>query len=301
MNDKGDFHVICEIINKYFDSFSIWISKLSVGKFFFFLLFVLIGSGQVQKIIFSRSSDNWIDTLTILFVLMCIAIKFLITSKVKADNKAHDALEIAEKQTLLRQLSEAKIQVLQSQIEPHFLFNTLSSLQFLIESDPKKANQMLLNLSTYLRYALPQIREYKAMSTIGREMENIQAYLKIMEIRMGENLKLVFNVDEQLNNAFFPSMMLQPVVENAIKHGIELSMDGGLIEIKIHKENEQLVVCVHNTGYNRQNYSKTSGNGIALQNIEERLNHIYQGKSSLDINSEENSFTVTFKVPFLLS
>lgn len=283
-----------------FDIFALWISGLSWGKFIFFIiLFNMISHmvlNQMSEGFFYRLFDN----LTSLFIFGAIGIKIFLKNKIKSEAQLKEAQLIAEKETLQRQLAEAKVQIMQAQIEPHFLFNTLSSLDYLILTDQKKASKMLLSLVTYLRYALPQIRENQSFSTLGKEIENIQAYLSIMEIRMGDRLHVDYYIDDSLKQTPFPSMTLQPIVENAIKYGIEESVEDGVITISAHHNEDILEVCVSDTGpgleYSQNNNKK--GNGMALKNIKDRLSMLYDNQASITImNHAPRGVIVKIAIP----
>ena len=118
---------------------------------------------------------------------------------------------------------------MQAQVEPHFLFNTLASVQFLTETDPPKAGQMLGHLLAYLRAALPQLRS--ASTTLGQEADLAQAYLSIMQMRMGSRLAFAVDVPAELRTQPLPPMLLMSLVENAVKHGIEPKAEGGNVRI----------------------------------------------------------------------
>lgn len=283
-----------------FDIFALWISGLSWSKFIFFIiLFNMISHmvlNQMSEGFFYRLFDN----LTSLFVFGAIGIKIFLKNKIKSEAQVKEAQLIAEKETLQRQLAEAKVQIMQAQIEPHFLFNTLSSLDYLILTDQKKASKMLLSLVNYLRYALPQIRENQSFSTLGKEVENIQAYLNIMEIRMGDRLHIKYHIDDSLKQIPFPSMTLQPIVENAIKYGIEESVDDGEIVISAYHNEDILEVCVSDTGpglEHSQNNNK-KGNGISLKNIKERLAMLYDNQANIIImNNAPKGVIVKIAIP----
>lgn len=299
MDENKDLERAKIIAKEKFDIFAKWISSLSWGKFIVFIILTSIISTKFQEL-FISNDNNWLNSLTGIFIFVSIAIKLLMTNKVKTDKKVDDALSLAEKETLLRQLSDAKVQVMQAQIEPHFLFNTLSSLQYLIESDPIKANKVLGSLIKYLRYALPQIRENKATSTIEKEIENISAYLSIMEIRMGDRLKYDFKIPSNLLFHSFPVMMLQPIVENAIKYGIEESIKGGSIHIEVKEIDNNLYLSVIDTGagLDTKKVMLNKGNGMALQNIKERLELLYGNNASFSMEPHRpQGVVVTISIP----
>lgn len=294
---KEDISNVGVFMKEKFDIFSIWISGLSWGKFILFIILTSFISNILQDILTNGDDNNWIHKLTGLFILLSFGVKILINSKVRAEERVSLAEDLAEKEALKRQLIEAKIQVMQAQIEPHFLFNTLSSLQYLIESDTDKAKIMLTSLINYLRYALPQIRENQAISTVGKEMDNIKSYLDIMQIRMGERLVYEINIPDLIRQLNFPAMVLQPVVENAIKYGIEESITGGKITLSGEHKDGCLIISVVDTGLGFQN-KKSGGNGMALNNIRERLKMLYANEAHLLISENQpHGVIVQIKIP----
>lgn len=283
-----------------FEVFSLWVSGLSWGKFIFFIILF----NMVSHMFLNQMGEGFIsklfDNLTSLFIFGAIGIKIFLKSKMKSQAQVKEAQLLAEKETLQRQLAEAKVQIMQAQIEPHFLFNTLSSLDYLILTDQAKASKMLLSLVTYLRYALPQIRENQSFNTLGKEIENIQAYLSIMEIRMGDRLHVNYYIDDSLKNIPFPSMTLQPIVENAIKYGIEESVEDGIINISAHHNEDILEVCVIDTGpgLEHSHNNNKKGNGISLKNIKERLSMLYDNQANFIImNNAPKGVIVKISIP----
>jgi LytS/YehU family sensor histidine kinase len=170
-----------------------------------------------------------------------------------------------------KELTVAKLSLLHAQVEPHFLYNTLASAQLLTRSDPARADQMLGNLITYLRHSLP--RTENALSTVGEELERARAYLEILKIRMGARLQLQIDVPEPLRMVLFPTMMLQTLVENAIKHGLEPQPGGGTVWILARSEGGAIAVTVADDG--RGFSAEGGGTGIGLRNVKERLRLAY--------------------------
>jgi sensor histidine kinase YesM len=164
-------------------------------------------------------------------------------------------------------------------VEPHFLYNTLASAQILTRTDPAGADQMLGNLITYLRYSLPRTED--SLSTIGEELERARAYLDIMKIRMGTRLQLQIEVADNLRAVLFPSMMLQTLVENAIKHGLEPQSGGGTIWILARHNDQSVAVTVADDG--RGFSAEGAGTGIGLRNVRERLRLAYGSAASFAI------------------
>jgi signal transduction histidine kinase len=170
-----------------------------------------------------------------------------------------------------KELTVAKLSLLHAQVEPHFLYNTLASAQLLTRSDPARADQMLGNLITYLRHSLPRTDD--ALSTVGEELERASAYLDILKIRMGARLQLQIDVPEPLRLARFPTMMLQTLVENAIKHGLEPQSGGGTVWILARSLDASIAVTVADDG--RGFSAEGGGTGIGLHNVRERLRLAY--------------------------
>jgi len=188
--------------------------------------------------------------------------------------------QAAAQQTVTeKELTVAKLSLLHAQVEPHFLYNTLASAQYLTRSDPARADEMLGNLITYLRHSLPRTED--SLSTLGEELERARAYLEILKIRMGNRLNLQIEVPEALKSIPFPAMMLQTLVENAIKHGLEPKSGGGTVWIIARTIDDSLAVTVADDG---QGFNAgSSGTGIGLKNVRERLRLAYGGTASFAI------------------
>ena len=225
--------------------------------------------------------------LVVLFAYLA-ASKIVVRKVAQADAKVRTAVNAAEREAMERQLVQARLQVLQAQVEPHFLFNTLAAVDYLIETEPPRASQMQKALITYLRGALPQMRIES--STLGREMRLIRSYLDLMKMRIEDRLEVVIAVPGALENAEFPPMMLQSLVENAVKHGIEPRTEGGRISVCAGSTPSQLWVEVSDTGVGLPDGDlmdgPTSGTGLGLQNIRERLSVLYPAQSRLTLRSD---------------
>jgi Histidine kinase len=178
-----------------------------------------------------------------------------------------------------KELAVAKLGLLHAQVEPHFLYNTLGSAKYLIKSDPAKAEEMLDNLIMYLRHSLPRTED--AASTLGEELERARAYLEILQIRMGARLQTQIDVPEELKSIPFPTMMLQTLVENSIKHGLEPKSGGGTIWVLARTNEKGVAVTVADDG--RGFNTETAGTGIGLKNVRERLKLAYGDVASFGI------------------
>ncbi|MDQ6646434.1 MAG: histidine kinase [Pseudomonadota bacterium] len=178
-----------------------------------------------------------------------------------------------------KELAIARLNLLQAQVEPHFLYNTLANAQVLVRTDPASADKMLGYLIQYLRHSLPRTDD--ALSTLGEELERSRAYLEILKIRMGSRLTLQIDVPDALVSTALPPMMLQTLVENAIKHGLEPRPGDGTVWIFARLEDARVAITVADDG--RGFGGEASGSGIGLKNVRERLRLIYGAAGSLVI------------------
>ena len=186
---------------------------------------------------------------------------------------------------------EAQLKMLQAQIEPHFLFNTLANVSSLIDSDPKLAKQLLERLNDWLRIALLRTRSERA--TLGDELDMLSNYLNILTIRFGDRLRWLIEVEEAARRLPFPPMLLQPLVENAVRHGIEPKLSGGEIFIRASLANDTLRVSVSDNG---GGFVNESGSGTGLNNVRARLSALFSiaGKLTLENNA---GTTATLELP----
>jgi signal transduction histidine kinase len=228
-------------------------------------------------------------------IVASFIIKAVAGGKRRAELTADEATKRAETEQLERTVLEARMEALQAQIEPHFLFNTLASIDQLIQTDPPRASKMQQSLIRYLRSAMPQMREGSRPS-LGQQINLCSAFLEIMAVRMEERLQPVVSVPEGLKSAVFPSMMLQTLVENAIKHGLEPKPEGGRLEIGAEIVDGQLAVHVLDTGAGFQPKAEA---GVGLANVRERLNALYNGRAELIISVPPAGGTcATIRVPY---
>ncbi len=251
--------------------------------------------GDEERVVHVRLG-NYLPQLAFLFILLSAAIKIAYAGRVKAEAKAAEAQEVAEAESLKRQVTEARMAAMQAQVEPHFLFNTLASIDHLIEVDPPRASRMQKNLIALLRASMPAMRE-KA-THLGRELEVVRPYLEILKVRMEGRLQAQVDVSEGLYSADFPPMMLQSLVENAIKHGLEPKADGGSLAVSAEVAHGKLHVSVADTGVGFAR-AATAGTGTGLTNIRERLKLIYGDAAELRITPNAPTGTrVTIVVPY---
>jgi len=192
-----------------------------------------------------------------------------------------------------RQMSEARLQALRAQIEPHFLFNTLANVQRLYQTEPGLGRKMLANFVAYLRAALPEMRRDE--TTLRQEVDLARAYLNVLQVRMGERLTFRLDVPSELGALRFPPLALSTLTENAIKHGLNPLPEGGSIEIAARVEGLQLRVQVADTGAGLR---QASGSGAGLANLRARLAALYGEQARLDIEANvPRGIRATIAVP----
>jgi hypothetical protein len=218
-----------------------------------------------------------------LFMVLLIA-KFFVDRARRAQTLAEEKTTEAEQASLQRQITEARLQALQAQVEPHFLYNTLANVQALIEVDPPAAGTMVGHLIDYLRAALPKMRE--SQSTVAQELELARAYLAILKMRMGERLEFMIDAEPAAAALPFPPLMLPSLVENAIKHGIEPVREGGRIAISARVEQQRLVLSVVDSGrgLSASLSAPAPGTGVGLANIRERLQALHGDGARLSLD-----------------
>lgn len=178
-----------------------------------------------------------------------------------------------------RHAEEARLKLLETQLEPHMLFNTLANLRALIAVDPERAQQMLDHMIAYLRATLDASRA--TTHPLGAEFERLHDYLELMAIRMGPRLAFALDLPRELEALPVPTLLLQPLVENSIQHGLEPKVQGGRIDVRAHRDGARLLIEVNDSGVG--NGSATgAGSGFGLAQIRERLAAVYGAAASLD-------------------
>jgi signal transduction histidine kinase len=215
---------------------------------------------------------------------------------------ANTKLSAAKKESdVARQLTETKLRMLQAQIEPHFLFNTLASAQQLASHGAPEAAKLIGHLVRLLRISIPSMRDERG--ALQREFEQINAYLAIMQTRMGDRLQFEVTSPPELADFPLPPALAMTLVENAIKHGIEPSRDGGRVDVRATEANGLLTITVADTGVGlaASAKEKETGSGIGLSNIAQRLQAIYGDHAKLSV--KENAphgciATLTFPLEF---
>jgi two-component system sensor histidine kinase AlgZ len=185
----------------------------------------------------------------------------------------------------------ARLAELQSRIRPHFLFNTLNSAIALVREDPDKAETILEDLADLFHHALS---DQGAPSTVGQEIELARRYLEIEQVRFGERLRIVWSLDQRAEAASLPPLILQPLVENAVKHGVEPSSTGAQLRVSTRRRGQMAVITVTNTvpaGHGK------AGHGIALRNVRQRLRLLHDLHGQLRCKRDGDAFQARIEVP----
>ncbi len=184
-----------------------------------------------------------------------------------------------------RLLAEARLQALQAQIEPHFLYNTLANVLSLIDTQPALARHMLERFIAYLRSSLVASRAGE--TTLGAEAELISAYLEVLAVRMGARLRYSIKIASELQSLRIAPMLLQPLVENAINHGLEPKVEGGEVQLSATLEQDLLCIAITDTGVGLGNGAvpnrPSAGTGVGMSNLRERLQNLYGGSARLQL------------------
>ena len=194
--------------------------------------------------------------------------------------------------------TQARLTELQSRIRPHFLFNTLNSAIALVRAEPAKAEALLEDLSDLFRYALA---EPHLTTTLGQEIELAQRYLSIEQVRFGERLQMQWQLDASVHGALLPPLLLQPLVENAIRHGVEPNPHGGTLQVRTEKHGGEALIQITNTLPSPPAEASSPGHGIALDNVKARLSLLHDLQASLSARERDGLYVVRLSVPLVTS
>ena len=205
-------------------------------------------------------------------------------------------MEISKVENLMSLVKYSELKALQSQINPHFLFNVLNTMASLIRTNPEKAREVIIDLSSYLRYNLDN--NLKSVELI-KELNQIDTYIKIEKARFGDKLNIIYDVDESLYNFQIPSLIIQPLVENSIKHGILKKRDNGCVKIIVNRLDKDIEVTIEDDGVGIEqtiidNLDKQIKENIGLKNVHQRLKLLYG--EGLNIKKLEQGTRIKFKI-----
>ncbi|MBV7536754.1 sensor histidine kinase [Duganella sp. sic0402] len=230
-----------------------------------------------------------IVALGVLLYGFAAALHYLVIEFVRAKNAEQRELES------LLMAQEAELRMLRTQIDPHFLFNSLNSISALTSQDPKAARRMTLELASFFRQSLGMEAHKKV--TLEQEMVLIRHFLAIEQVRFGERLQVVEDIEEDAANCLVPPMIIQPLVENAVKHGICNMPDGGTVRISARRAGSILQISVSNPVDEDMSSIRSDGHGIGLSNVRQRLSGAYKHEAGIHWGRKENSFGVDITMP----
>jgi hypothetical protein len=252
-----------------------------------YFLLVSVFSHDPKYIIFLRNSIPWRAGFGIIFYEVIIMVYYLI---IFYRNNKENQVKEAELKALVK---ESELKSLKSQINPHFLFNSLNSISSLTMIEPAKAQEMIIKLSEFLRYTSSNKEE--KLTTLDREIDNINRYLDIEKIRFGRRLIVKQEVGENCRNLKLPGLILQPLLENAVKYGVYESTEGSLIEMICTCNSSALSILIRN-GWDPE-FQSNKGEGVGLRNIRSRLRILYNRDDLLNIRKDLKSYEITIIFP----
>jgi two-component sensor histidine kinase len=253
----------------------------------------MMGFGIAGTILGRTFGQPNIVTFAVLAGTVLMSITTGVALRQQAVKEITAVREKAERSEAQRTLALSRLRLLQAQIEPHFLFNTLANVSSLIESDPKQARKMLDQFTLLLRASLDQTR--KETTSLRAEVQVVDAYLSVLKVRMGERLSYTVQAAPELLNIQVPAMLLQPIVENAVKHGIEPRVKGGNVNIEVHRDGEQLLFAVADDGVG---FVPNSQENVGLGAVRERLAVQFGDAAAIRIERTPDNWTrVEIRIP----
>lgn len=230
---------------------------------------------------FNNTTRDWFDLLFILGPLIGINIVYYWFTR-----ERKQIIKLTEQEYQILQMSDlktkAELQALEAKINPHFLYNSLNSIASLVHQDPDKAEHMVMNLSKFYRYSTGRNNEY--FDTLNNELEIVKTYLEVEKVRFDErlNYQVIFQ-DEKLGNCQIPRFLIQPIVENAIKHGISKIAGNGIVKINISEEDNNLIIKIHDNGVP---FPDDIFSGYGLKSIQDKLRLLSGEKATMSIVNE---------------
>lgn len=254
-----------------------------------------IGTGYLimSSIVPSGYQQHFLDTLSsriisgLFFYSISILIYYLI---MYYQNFRESALKEAELQALMK---EAELSILRSQIKPHFLFNSLNSISSLTLSNPARAQEMIIKLSDFIRYSLAESE--RKMVPLRAELDYIRLYLDIEKVRFGEKLLTLYDIGDKCLECQLPNMILQPLYENAVKHGVYESTEPVEIRTTVSCTGNSLKIVISNT-FDPESLAR-KGKGLGLKNIINRMHLIYHREDLIRIEKKGNQYEVSLFIP----
>ena len=264
--------------------------KLSAGwSGFFALIIILIVTIIVAHLSFNFvvSAGNQVEygiflaqSLIISFIIGLLSLHYFYVQNLLVQQQKAEA--------------EARFQALQARIRPHFLFNSMNTIAHLTRADPAMAESVVEDLADIFRATLA---EPGKLSTLGQEIELSKGYLNIESMRLGDRLRMTWQLDETADQVQMPSLMLQPLLENAIYHGIETSADGGDVQMTVARENDLVSIQIENTVNELKSQMNRKGNRMAQQNTRQRLMSFFGEEASFEVKDSGNKYQINLSFP----
>ena len=244
----------------------------------YWLASALLGWSDLQSLLLSARGVLGIMLLTVIISSVLLAIL------IPRERAAHALLRIAQEEARVaaaeKETTVARMQLLEAQVEPHFLYNTMAHVVSLIDAEPATAKRMLERLTALLRLSASA---GSAGGTLQGQVDHLRAYLDILGLRMGPRLRWTIDIPPELAALPVPPMLLQPVVENAIKHGLEPKLEGGTISVTARRDDGRLVLAVTDTGMGFREHRDSRSTGLGLPNLRDRLATLFGGAASVTI------------------
>ena len=225
----------------------------------------------------------------VLLFLLASAVHYLLIILDVSRGVEKRALEL---QVLAR---EAELKALRAQIDPHFLFNSLNSISALTVSDPQGARSMCILLADFLRTSL--VLGGKQQIPVQEELRLVESFLSIEKVRYGQRLSVVRSVDPECDGCLVPPLLIQPLVENAIRHGIAPLIDGGAVRLDVHRDGSAIEIVLENPMDPLNEKSVSAGAGLGLENVRSRLARLFPGEAHVNISRDEGRFQVRLRFP----
>lgn len=226
--------------------------------------------------------DTWSITLLYQVLIFLIAYALTVTITYLVDSRENIARQMTETARLNEELSKAQLAALRRQMEPHFMFNTLNSIAGLVRDRRNDAAvSMIVGLSEFLRRATEN--SHRSQVTLAEEVEYLQRYVDIQKVRFGERLRVSVDIPADLLDAQVPNLLLQPLVENAIKHGVATRVVGGNVRVTGARRDSSVYLSVYNDGPSFPNDWQTNGAGVGLANLRTRLQILHGDASKLQM------------------
>ncbi len=248
----------------------------------------------LEALIYSGSQEDWlVQSMPIRFVVGCLNVIWMLTAVYFQERGGSELVREERRSSMEQSVKDAELYKLRQQLHPHFLFNSLNSINALIHSKPEKAREMVQQLSAFLRGTLKQ--EENHFISLKDEIAYLKLYLDIEKVRFGHRLNTEFDIQQEALSCIMPPLMLQPLMENAIKYGVYGTTGRVTISLRARHIRPYLVIAIRNPY--EADLQLQDGTGFGLKSIRRRLYLLFGRDDLLEINSEKAHFEVIFRIP----